>query len=364
MNKKHSFFIILFFILISCNKKYDSNFMAFDNINFITEFPSTYELNNYHHYEPNVIGIKNFIIQDSLMIVATSNKRKLLSFISLKNNKEIASAISRGRGPNELLVFPSVNYNTTFYKKENNLFAYIFDSTAGKLVRLNVSDIFKNENYSLEIIKDSLSNSIFNLIAINDSIIYYRQINDEITKQNRFVYNINNNITSSKFDDLNYAHIKFNEDINILSTNIKHSLNNNLIIEMPIGLNYINMYSFDEKIKKTICIGSKMYNINKIQNTSKFNRIYTFSDLRLFDDFWGVLFLDETELAYQTIRTKTPSILLFNWIGEPLAKIKPNKHVTSFDINFLTNELITFDVVTEVFYKYQIGEVIVDIKHK
>lgn len=130
---------------------------------------------------------------------------------------------------------------------------------------------------------------------------------------------------------------------------------------MPIGLNHINIYSLDGRFQKSLCLGKNLDNIDKIQEKKRAVRLYTFADLRLFDDFFAVLHINEEEAMYQTNRQKKPTIMLFDYNAKPLMEIKLNHHITSFDVDFRKGELYTFDVHSDEFYKYDINDVLLDI---
>ncbi len=128
------------------------------------------------------------------------------------------------------------------------------------------------------------------------------------------------------------------------------------MVEIPIGLNYINIYSLDGSFGRTICIGKELFNIGKIQDLNRVKRVYTFSDIRLFDDFFGVVHVDEERINYFGERKKTPRILFFDWDGNPLAELVSDHHITSFDIDFTRGELYTLDLYSDEFYKYDIKD--------
>jgi hypothetical protein len=141
----------------------------------------------------------------------------------------------------------------------------------------------------------------------------------------------------------------------------KYNDKNGRIVEAPIGLNYINIYSLDGSFAKTICMDKELNNITNIQNTEETDRIYTFANLRVYDDFFGVVYINEDELTYQTGRKKLPSILLFDWDGNPFVELKLDHHIQSFDIDLLTGELYTLDRDFEEFYKYDIKNIMVKL---
>jgi hypothetical protein len=167
----------------------------------------------------------------------------------------------------------------------------------------------------------------------------------------------------SHMEQLNRATVRAGEDFNILSTGTQYSRAKRMIVEAPaIGLNYINRYSLDGSFGKTICIGNKLENIEKIQNIDRWDRICSFRSLRLFPEFWGVLYLNESEKISQTGRKTLPFIFLFDWNGNPVAKLKLNSFITSFNIDLLNGYLYTMDNQTEKFCKYDIRDILKKLK--
>lgn len=239
------------------------------------------------------------------------------------------------------------------------MFAYIYEYNKGELIKLNISTSLNTGISDISIINDSLPKSLFNFVVINDSTYLCKEVRSNHTQQIRFIYKEKKEVNEHfLLDKLNNVSIRDNEDINILSTITKHNPINDKIIEMPIGLNYINMYSLDNPFARTICVGKSLYDIERIQNNNRWDRIYTFADLRLFENYWGVLYINESEKDYQLKRKNFPSILLFDWMGNPLAKLMLNQLAASFDIDLRTSQIYTFDVETELFFKYDITNVL------
>ena len=60
-------------------------------------------------------------------------------------------------------------------------------------------------------------------------------------------------------------------------------------------------------------------------------------------------------------RKKEPIIRLFDWEGNPLAEIKLNRFITSFDMDLRNGYLYTMDHQTDEFYQYDIQNILVNI---
>lgn len=339
-----------------------SNNMAFDQVDYIVEFPKNFSIQEKMIPNIDIIGFRNFTIFDSLLISYKTNNNGLWSVNSLSTYQDFGSFIKRGEGPLEIMQGPSAATNNAFIKINNEVYAFIYDFEKGRVLRFNLSESIKTKEMQLSVMDNSLPKFLFNFAMIDTTSFFVKRMNENNTKQIRYIYSQENTSLPLNIEKLNDVSIKEGEDINILSTATKISNKHNRVVEMPIKLNYINLYSVDGDFSKTICLGEEMKDINKIQNEDEWDRLYTFADLRVYENFFGVVYINEDMKTYQTGRYKFPSILLFDWNGNPLAKINLNDHITSFDIDFINKELYTFDLHTDQLFKYDISKILNELQ--
>ncbi|MDD4032223.1 MAG: BF3164 family lipoprotein [Bacteroidales bacterium] len=356
-------FLLIIFLLVGCNgpNHSTSDYMAFEDIRYVNTFPQTFSLNNaieINTEDLDVLGISDFRVCDSLLIFSTQNGRKgFWSIVSLPDYRSLGDFIRQGQGPYEFSFCPWASQNN-FFKEKGEIFAAIYDYNKGNLYKMNIDESIKNNHLSISTLKDSLPPFMFYLSMIDSDRFFCKKINGTHTQQLRYILDNGKEIIPPHFEKLNSASIREGEDFNILSTGTKYNLNKKLIVEAPTGLNYLNLYSIDGSLSKTICVGSRLDNITKIQNTKREDRIYTFANLRLFSKFWGVIYINEDQKTYSIKGTQLPSILLFDWNGEPLAKLELDRFAISFDIDFINGFLYTLDRSTEQFCKYDIRDVL------
>jgi hypothetical protein len=357
-----TFHLSVFFILVlmaGCGSTDTSPsvYMALEDIRYVKEFPQTFALNHATDIDWDIIGMQNFCIYDTLLVFSTTDKDGFWSFVSLNNNRYRWKFLSQGQGPYEFFQSPSVVRNMKFFKEENELHAAIYDSPKGKLYDMNISESMTNNRLHISTLKDSLPSSLFGFTIIDSATFLCKEVNRDVTMQIRYVLSGETKIIPPHIEELNKASIKAREDINILSTITKES-ENKFIVEMPLNLNYINMYTLDGSFAQTICVGENLDNIKKIQDKKRADRIYVFSDLRLFQDFWGVIRIQEDTRTFQTERKRPPSILLFDWQGAPLAELQLDRFITSFDIDMTNGFLYALDHPTDTFCQYDIKDVL------
>lgn len=354
-----STFILLSLLFNGCNPS-TSNYMSFDDVCYVEEFPLSFSLSEEQNFELSIIGYFDFLIYDTLLIVTTKRQEGGWAFFSLPDCKELGSFLRRGNGPNEFAQMPNVS-QARLWKEKEELFAIINDFQTDKTYKMNIDKSLSTNQLNITPLKDSLPPYLFNFVYLNEQTFMCREITGDHTQQNRYLLqNKEKNIPLS-FEQLNQAQLAKGTDFNLFSTTMLCDPKGDLIVEAPIYLNHINLYSIDGSFKKTICCHKKVDNIDRIQIQPMWQWIYTYADLRVYKDFFAALYINEKMKTYEIERKKYPIIQLFDWMGVPIAELKLNRHVTSFDIDLINGFLYTFDHQTDEFCKYDIQDILKEI---
>lgn len=347
-------------LLFSCSKKYDrqesERYMTTGNVEYVKEFPVNIELSQPQRIEMEALNVTGFQVLDTLMALKVKGDG-FLAFSTMKNPKVLGRFLNVGNSEEELIFPPDLATGFVFYQLGDTLLADVFDQQKGRILTMDVNQSLKTGKLVLKSISKGLANNDFNVVRLTDGRYFVKELLNGDTQQTRMIRDLKTgkNFTPKILARLNTASVVPGEDFNILSTITKVSKDDR-IIEMPIGLNYINIYKIDGSFAKTICVGDKLDDIDEIMNTDRWNRLYTFSNISVFDKCFGVVQINEEEKSYQSKREKLPSILLFSLEGKPLASIKMKRHITSFDIDFKNGYLYTLDNQTEEFLKYKIPQ--------
>jgi hypothetical protein len=98
-------FIYAVFLTVSCGDSV-GGYMCFDDVRYIRGFPQTFSLDSAVELDLDIIGMRDFRIEDSLLIVSTANSNGLWSFFSLPEYKFLGKYLSRGQGSNEFIQNP------------------------------------------------------------------------------------------------------------------------------------------------------------------------------------------------------------------------------------------------------------------
>jgi hypothetical protein len=331
--------------------------MVLDEIAYINDFPHSFSLSGGEAIDLDIIGPVNLSIQDSLLIVTTLESMGMWKFFSLPEYNNKGKYLNKGRGPNDFLSMPLAEQQY-FYKENEQLFSIIYDFSNGKLFRMNINETILSNKLSMSEIDYLLPKTMFGYTFINSTDILCREVNNTHTQQKRYLLSKREREDISVLEKMNIASIRPGEDINILSVHTVCSQNGERIAEAALGLNQINLYSLDGSFGKTICVGKKVDNISRVLSIGHNDRLYTYMDIVAFSDFFGALYLNDTEANFQQETTCNPVIQFFDWDGNPLAEVELDRMITSYDIDFFNGALYTLYHNTEEIYKYDISHLL------
>jgi hypothetical protein len=340
----------------------NGEYMAFDDVKYVEDFPATFQLDEPQHILEDVIGIRGIKLIDSIMLVGTSETIGLWKFYSLPSYRFLGKFLNQGNGPTEYL-FPPYPSQSTFIYGDSSLVAYIRDSQRGYVISMDITESIKNQKFEYTKLDINIPNFVLVSTTIDSNTFIAKEITDDFTQQIRYVIEDGAKDTLDIFSALNEARVSPGEDHNILATTIDYSHSKQLVLEMSVMLNYLNLYNLDGSFAKTICYGDKIMSIKDVEQVAKFDRIETFCGSAIFDNFFGVMWGGNTKLEEQMMTGKPRSILLFDWEGNPLAEIKlKDKYATSFDIDLINGKLYTASYLSDELLCYDVADILAKLK--
>lgn len=337
--KKFFLFSVVSIFCLCCtpDKRLNKECMLLDYVKYVNTIPKLTTLceDSMVSVDTPTPYIKNFAIVDSLLFIDTNQENGLLNIMSINSNKSYGFLLDKGRAKGEFGFGINLTLYTTFEHHKDSLFANMYDLIAGRLYRINITkQITEGKCYVQEILmSEELPRSAFWIKTISDTLALLRTIDKKETRQTRSIITKHGHITTKVTDKLNKFEIPAKEDFNIISSLIAFSQNNNMFVEAMIGMNYINIYSLSKEKGFTLCIGKELDKLSDILSTSRYDRKYTFADLRAYSFGFAVLKYDIEEKVYQSDEDIHPSILLFDWNGDPIGEITSDLRFDFFDID-------------------------------
>ena len=349
--------------LLSCNKGGGSSKdLSGVKINYIKEFPHTYHLKEYT--KPNVAeGIEDFRVYDSLMIISKRSDDKLWSFYALPSYHHLGDFLDKGRGPFE---FSQGADLFNIYRKKGELHSYTFDSNAKRVFDFNISKSLQTGELHMSKFIDSLPVNTWghNTIVFDSSKVFLKLMENG-SQLNRYLLKDGVKTTNPFLEKWNRESVRKGEDYNILSSLTRYHEKRDLFVESQAMMNYLSIHSLDGSVAKVVCVGDKLDTPQKVQRKFRWSRIAHFGGLRVYDDFFATVHINVKDMVDPADEDQLGSILLFDWEGEPLAKIiLDDFNIFAFDIDFNEGVLYALDVYHGLFHKYNIQSILDELRRR
>ena len=346
-------FLVLFLALASCSGR--GNYMAFtDNVVYVEEFPEKYSLTDAEEVNMGVIGAYDFRIVDSVMVFITMDAYAW-KVVSLYDTSKTYNLLRKGNGPGELLSV-STPSQVEFYEDGDEIYCDLFDTNKREMYRLNFSESLRKGQTEMETIGEMLPYPSMAMVYLGDSTYFYKTLVDNMTGYIRSMIVDGESSTPEWLTEINSVRVDPGKDFNLLSAMTGYNRSRNMVVEIPVMLNNINLYTLDGSFRKTVNLGKKMSDIGKLQELPMAAQPYSFGTSRLYDGFFASLYLGETAYTYELGRTQMPHIYCFDYEGNPLADILLDEQVTSFDFDFENGWLYVLDLLTDRMWRYALPE--------
>lgn len=315
--------------LSGCTPREDV-FLRFPQVDFVERFDTTLTLQPVET-SIDAIGNESLKVLDSVLIVGHSDH---WSFFSLEDGHSLGECLSRGQGPDEFLKIPRPGA-VTFYTANDTLFGLLPDPLRHRIMLLNVSRFLHDGKTCFKPYDVACLNSgTWEVIAIDTTSVLFTMPNFSATRQLRMI-SIGDSVTElSVARCLNAVEVGDGADMNILSQIVRYHPGHRKVVEGMIALNAINLYSVDGDWSKTVCVGSELWPVTSVEETSRFNRIFTNGGVSCWDSGFGTLWVNRDEKSYQMSHAETTTLHFYNWEGYPVAEAVVDRDLSCFDMDF------------------------------
>ena len=120
-------------------RKVPENSLAFEDVVYVEdEYPVTWELVQGDTLNLPVLGVSDFVIKDSLLIVSNNDNAGRVTILSVDGRTVYGKFLRMGRGPGEIVSFNGVSSVQFSYKEDGHLTACWTDY-AGNLMEWDVT---------------------------------------------------------------------------------------------------------------------------------------------------------------------------------------------------------------------------------
>ncbi len=361
--------LIMCLLLVGCNfkSKQPANCQAFENVDYV-EFDKNFSLTKGDFLDLNILGITSVSIMDSIMIVSSKNDKGMWSIFKLNNDPEfLGSHLNVGRAMDEVL-YPIYVIDHSLFYENGDLISLIVKKPTREALKFNITKSIENKNTHIERMDYNLhmdNQGYRGRFVTKDVYVATEFVFPELADRiSRYYVKDDKKEVSENMQILNNA-AKINatmdpNKINLLGAFIESDKKGETILEVPLFLNYINLYSlYDSSFSKTICTGDRMVSIDDIQEEKELINIFSYyNGVTSFDDYFGVLCQNDSDGNFINGVSKKMEILFFDWTGNPLCSVNIDTIFTSFDIDFKNKELYTACYVNDEVRRYDISQVL------
>lgn len=319
------------------------DYMIVSDIEFVGGFPHTVELGEPEKMGFDIIGVLDLTVSDSLLIFSTTNPKAMWQFYSLPGLEPLGDFLVEGKGPNEFLFSPWVS-DATFSERDGQKIATIYDYYRGELSEMNVTETLTTGQLSMVKLDAPVPADVMGFEVVGEDTFFCRGFSADLTSRDRYLLKGGEKVVPENLAKLNMTVLQPGEDFNLIGAHIGLDRGTGRIVEAPLTMNYINIYSPEGAFARTVCTDEKADNLSEIKKLGE-EESYEwarYSCMRVFDGLIGVI--------------RDGKVQLFDIDGNPLLELIVGSPMTGFDIDFNAGHLYTLNLVTEDFLRYDMGE--------
>ena len=225
------------------------------------------------------------------------------------------------------------------------------------MLRWKLEGLFQHTQPDIEVINDSVPSAL-RMLYINDSTYLYWTLAADQSCQTRCLQCGTEKIRTKSMEKLDSRTITVKDGFmfNVLSSFPAYDASRDIVIEASMMLNTIDLYSLQGDFEKTVCLGRKADDIEKICSGGIQGLRSTFTRPILFDDFFAVMYKGGLTITPPMYKAPDPRIYLFGYDGSPKAELVMHEGASAFDIDADGGFLYTLDRERELIQRYDISE--------
>lgn len=297
----------------------------------------------------NAVGIRGIkCIGDNLLVTATDTSG-CMSVVSKEGASISRPFLKTGSGPGEVLYPPYISWMRFIIGENGHNYALFYDFK-GKVLEVDIDESTSKGFAQVDCLTDSLETMAGSrYYPINAYQLLCRKENKSGDGYQRVVW------TGDGVENENHSMEVLNGFTsrykNNLSTLITADPSGSMIVEAGSRIDAIHLYSLDGSFNRTIYSGN-------IRVTDSESSVKCYYDVKVFKDFFAALYLgismdDLDEGNYNSVE-----IRMFDWEGNPLARIHVPAKGQCFDIGTHTGSLYIADEDYDYILKYDISDIL------
>lgn len=352
--KKSLISILIFLCLVSCNN-HKKTTISLGEVKFYKEFPREITLEEISDVFTDEMGLTSIKVLKDYIILSHGSH---WSIYSKDNLKKVNDILSIGQGPNEFLSVPYASACLYLTKDNDSTYCYMRDEMKHRIVELNITKAIEGDVTLIPSLEnESISSSTWDITPLAPGEALLHEPYDEYTGFKRLYLSTDTLYEVPSTLKLSEAKVKDEDDINYLVKTARYNPSKNKIIEAMRRFNQLNIYSIDKDWGVTVCIGDRLDNVENIVSPNMITgRNEAYKSCTAWDDTFGAIYTGASEFEINSGLKNTSEIQIFDWDGNPLARISFNRRIVGFDCDFDKYILYAIDGNEDKIIEYDISD--------
>lgn len=201
-------------------------------------------------------------------------------------------------------------------------------------------------------------NMKFNIRFASEDCIVANDFTESLLQLKRYYIKDNRKFASESMNKLSETILSEGSDINTLGMFLTTNPKGDIVVEVPLYLNYINVYSlYDTSLAKTICIGEDLVEVQSIEKLKFNEKDSYFKGVTAFDEFFGVSYIKARLEQFNNDEIIPTEIMFFDWKGKTLKSIVVNEKYNFFTMDKKREKLYTVNYGTEEVREYDVKSI-------
>ena len=367
--------VVVLYMVAGCGdrRRVPDNSLAFDDVVYVEdEYPVTWELTEGDTLDIPVLGVSDFVIKDSLLIVSNNDNAGRVTVLSLDGKTVLGKFLREGRGPGEIVSFNGVSM-TQFSHRDGHLTACWTDY-AGTLVEWDVTASLRNGLSEVATRDLELDGSpwLLEALPIGDRGYLIAVAGEDKNTIKRFVLSQDGKTeVTPPLERLNRVEVRSTAQgsgrvagsgnmvvfsvpgFNSISGDYAYSPERGLVVEAERTRNSLSIFSIDGDYARTVCIyGKSIDDVSDVDVGNDRERLTLRP--KAFPGFISALhWLREPEVELY--------VRLYGYDGEPLAEIPLPKGCIFYDFDISGGCLYVLVSGQELLIRYDVSGLLQEI---
>ena len=367
--------VVVLYMVAGCGdrRRVPDNSLAFDDVVYVEdEYPVTWELTEGDTLDIPVLGVSDFVIKDSLLIVSNNDNAGRVTVLSLDGKTVLGKFLREGRGPGEIVSFNGVSM-TQFSHRDGHLTACWTDY-AGTLVEWDVTASLRNGLSEVATRDLELDGSpwLLEALPIGDRGYLIAVAGEDKNTIKRFVLSQDGKTeVTPPLERLNRVEVRSTAQgsgrvagsgnmvvfsvpgFNSISGDYAYSPERGLVVEAERTRNSLSIFSIDGDYARTVCIyGKSIDDVSDVDVGNDRERL-TLRPKAFPGSISALHWLREPEVELY--------VRLYGYDGEPLAEIPLPKGCIFYDFDISGGCLYVLVSGQELLIRYDVSGLLQEI---